>query len=429
MFYLPSREQPLLDEIAELLGGSLFLSSRFFEHPLPKNPSLEYLKRLKSAIKLAFQIDSSSELEKDGLLPKVLRQEIIKTTRARLQNPRGNQLQNYVNYGDIRRVISSLQEIYDSSRTWGEFFGISHWKFLNLNKDLLSLDLSSFFSSQTYPLSHLLLPILDTEDEKAASSQEEEEQEFEDDQGEEEAGSSSSSSESSGSSEFSEEGTPESEGQDCNRPLRGSNAGVLSETQRDLDSVADRITECWGNDSWKKAKLRKDLEPVSLVNRKCLSPLLKIANLTRCESSVGFPPLALKVLKEALRRDETTGQSKSSKGWAQEKVIKAALVIIEKKSASKKSSISSSNKSSKANQPAIGSSSTSSSSLLRPSFASSSFNQSISSSKREANSFSSPDLIFNELREAARSKSSRNPSRFDEVEVARHLKVFKDFLE
>lgn len=122
MSYLPSREQPLLDEIAEILGGNLFLSTPFFEYPLAANPSAEYLKRLKSAIKLALQLDSSSEFEKDGMLPKVLRQEIIKMTRARLQNPRGNQLQNFVNHGDIRRAISALQEIYDSSRTWSESF-------------------------------------------------------------------------------------------------------------------------------------------------------------------------------------------------------------------------------------------------------------------------------------------------------------------
>lgn len=423
MSYLPSREQPLLDEISELLGGNLFLSTRFFEYPLAQNPSFEYLARLKSAIKLAFLVDSDSELEKDGMLPEILRKEIVKITRARLENPRGNQRQNHVNYGDIRRVIEVLRGMYDDSRDWSESYEVVVEK-ISLHR-FLSLPSTSF--SHPFFLLLFLLPFLDTEDEKSSSSEEEDEDDSDVVQDEEET---KSSSGSSGSSQSSEEGSQDS--QDSNKAPKASDAGgELSESRRSCISVADRITECWGNDSWKKVRLRHDLEPVTLLNRRALTPLLKIANLTRCESSIGFPPLASKVLKEALRRDELTGQSKSSKGWAQEKVIKAALVILEKKVASKKSSKSSSNKSSKANQPAIGSSSTaaSSSSKLKPSFASSSFGQTVSSSIRKTKSSSSPTSAFEGFREVVRSKYSKDPSRFDEEEVERHLKVLKDFFE
>lgn len=115
------------------------------------------------------------------------------------------------------------------------------------------------------------------------------------------------------------------------------------ESTKDYDmqllSVIGKIDSLWKNTTWKEQKLRSDLGTLVLLHHKILGPILKMAELTRVEeggsNDSGFPPLVLRALREALARDETSVSKKELKpntspsGWAQDRVVKAALPILQ----------------------------------------------------------------------------------------------------
>lgn len=97
-----------------------------------------------------------------------------------------------------------------------------------------------------------------------------------------------------------------------------------------------KIDALWKNTAWKRQRLRSDLGTLSLFSNLILREVHKLAVVTPVEdeSIVGFPPLVLQALRDALKQDETAvskGELKpntSPSSWAQERVLKAALPIL-----------------------------------------------------------------------------------------------------
>lgn len=108
----------------------------------------------------------------------------------------------------------------------------------------------------------------------------------------------------------------------------------------DLLSLAAKISKLWCNTSWKEQRLRLDLGPVTPRSGQVLIMVFRMAELTaikdgKSSSNIGFPPLVLRALREALIKVEALvskgklGPNTSPSGWPQDRVTKAALPILQ----------------------------------------------------------------------------------------------------
>lgn len=186
--------------------------------------------------------------------------------------------------------------------------------------------------------------------------------------------------------------------------LNSTGGSAQHQSHRSL-RLAKRISKCWNSDLWMEQRLREGLDPISLASHGILGTLLKIANLTRCSSSNGFPHEVWKALQDALLAHERSMKTKSSKGWSQGPVVAKALKLIQKQ------------KSKEFNQ-------VQSLFTLKPS--ASSFNNNTGISAHSNANASAATSLLDELQEISTSRIARNLSDSNREEMMNRLNVLRE---
>lgn len=95
-------------QISDLLGGSAFLSTPFFECHFGEGMGSTYWDLALSAVRVGLKIDGSSS-EKSGQLPTVLKEKLSQVTRRRLNRNTTSLSQKWITFDDLQSTVTALR--------------------------------------------------------------------------------------------------------------------------------------------------------------------------------------------------------------------------------------------------------------------------------------------------------------------------------